>query len=359
MNTVMNTMAATQDRPNDTLRQEAAQRNTEGDYYAQTGTRAQTGAARKTARFWPAVAMLLAGTFAGGPGVVAFDKAHDRDAQPIALVNGTAITRQAFTHRLETASGNAVLQQMLAEETQMQFARQYSALPNDAQVQVRYDEVSRQPDFARNLALIHQTPDDVKHALQVSLVRQAALTRGVQVSNEDVANFYKANADKNNPSARYYHPETVTVAAILSDKEADIDHALHELATGRPFAQVAQTYSRDSSKANGGLLAPIQRGHFNAKQFPGLEAPLFSLKVGEQIDKSKVAGAWWILRCVARTPEQTVPFPQVAAECRTGAMLTKGLPANAARVQSDFAAFQKSADINIVSPDYKALLPAK
>ena len=353
MNTVMNTMAAAQDRPDDPTRQEAAQKSGGQDRYAQTAV------ARKTAPFWPAVAMLLAGTFAGGLGVYAFDKAHDPNAQPVAIINGAAITRQAFTHRLETASGNAVLQQMLAEETQMQFARQYAALPNDAQVQAKYDEVSRQPDFARSLALSHQTIGDVKRALQVSLVRQDALIKGVEVSGEDVANFYRANTDKNNPSARYYHPETVTVAAILSDKEADIDHALHELAAGRPFGEVAQTYSRDASKANGGLLAPLQRGHINAKQFPGLEAPLFNLKVGEQIDKSKVAGAWWILRCVAKAPEQTVPFPQVAAECRTGAMLTKGLPANAARVQSDFAVFQKSADIKIVSPDYKALLPAK
>ncbi len=340
----MNTMAAAQDRYGDV--------NRSGE--EPLGSTLPTATHRKGGLGRSAALLLAGAAVMGGIG-----KAHDRGGEIIATVNGSAITRQDLTRRLESASGNAVLQQMIGDEMQLQFARQRGVLPDDAQVKAKYEAAGKQPDFARNLALTHQTPDDVKHAIRLSLINQEALTKNVHVSGDDIQAFYARNVDKTNASARYYHPETVVVAAIISDKEADIDHALHELAAGKAFAHVAQAYSRDTSKANGGLLAPIQRTRFNAKQFPGMEAQLFSLTPGQQVDKVKVAGAWWTIRCIEKSPERTDSFEQVQAECRTGAMLTKGLPANAAALQADFAAFRKAADVKIVSPDYRAAQPSK
>ena len=291
--------------------------------------------------------------FALGAGSVGLWLSWREKNEVVASVNGVTITRQALQHRMEIASGNATLQQMIAEEEQLQFARQKAILPSDADVETKYAELSKQPDFAQKLAAGHQTPDDLRRALRVSMLDRSALTQGVTVTDAEIQAFYRFNTDKNNPNARYYRPETLRLAVVISDQEGDIAKAAKDLAAGKPFVQVAQTYSKDRTKADNGLLAPLQRGRMNSKQFPGVEGKLFALKPGDQIDSIKINGAWWLIRCLEKSPETTLPFEQVKEECRTGAQLTKGLPANLGPMQSAYADFQKSAVITL-APEYRA-----
>jgi parvulin-like peptidyl-prolyl isomerase len=301
------------------------------------------------------IALLLLGGVIGGLIV------HQRDqADPvIATVNGAPITQNAFFHRLQIAAGTPVMRQMVAEEMQLQFAKQMGVLPADAEVDSRYTQASQQPQFQANLKSTHQTPDDVKHSLKVNLAQAAVFNKGISVSDSDIHAFYDHNTDKHNPNARYYRPETVQLAVIITDKPANVNQALHDLARGVPFATAAKAYSKDRSAANGGLLPAIQRGRLDPKKFPGLEKRLFNMQPGEQIDRVKIAGAWWIIRCLNKQSEATVPFDKVKEECRMGAMLAKGLATNGKNMQDEYAAFQKEAEIKALWPQYAEAVSTK
>ncbi len=320
---------------------------------------APSRAAGRSSRLRPVLvgaALLLIGGLIGGL-IVARRQQADAD---VLTINGNPITQEQFFHRLQIAAGAPVLRQMYAEEMQLQFAKQMGVLPTQAEVDAKYAEAQKQPNFAQNLKASRQTPEDVKHSLLVNLAQAAIYNKGITVSDADIHAFYDRNTDRRNPQARYYHPEAVQVAVIVTDKPADMDRALHELARGVSFADVARAYSKDQrSAANGGLLPVVQRGRVDPKKFPGLEAKLFGLKPGEQIDRVQIAGAYWIIRCLSHTPETTIPFEQVKDECREGAMLSKGLAANGKSMQDEYTAFQKEAEVKVLWPQYKDTLPVK
>jgi len=304
--------------------------------------------------------LIAAGALAlGAAGATLIQRHNDQANAVVATVNGVAITRDQFYHRLEVTSGPTVLRQMVAEESQLQFAQKQGALPPESDIDRMYDAASKQPQFAANLAASHQTPEDIKRALRLHQIEKLALTQGVSVTDAEIQAFYRLNTDRRNPTARYYRPETVHAAVIVSDRPEAITQALKALKQGQSFAQVAQAYSKDASRANGGLLNPIVTGRTNMSAFPGLEARLFAMQPGQQIDRLQMRNLWWIVRCVARTPAVTLPFDKVSEECRTGAMLTKGLPANGAKTQQAYNEFVKKTTVQAVWPQYKENLAAK
>jgi parvulin-like peptidyl-prolyl isomerase len=278
---------------------------------------------------------------------------------PVATVNGETIYANAFNHRMEVAVGANVLQQMIEEKLQAKLAVKLDVMPSEANVEDKYRLQSALPGFAESLKKTRQTPDDVKAGIRSALTSQALVSKGVTVTDEEARSFYAANTNPRNPQARYYRPETVRVAVILSDKPDDIKNALHDLASGAAFTQVAAHYSKDQSKADGGLLPPIRRGSTDAKKFPGLEAALMGMRPGQQIDTFKTANALWIIRCVEHGAEEKVPYDKVKEECRQGALLTKGAQANGQSLQAQLQAFHRDAKIDIVRAEYKEALGAK
>lgn len=278
---------------------------------------------------------------------------HHAANAPVAVVNGEAISAQEFEHRLDLAAGANVMQQLIDEKLQTQYAAKQNVLPSEAAVEDKYKLQSQAAGFADSLKKARQTPDDARLGIRNALTQQALVGKGVTVTDDDVRRFYEVNTDPRNPQARYYRPETVSVAVILSDKPDDIKNALHDLASGTAFTQVAARYSKDQSKANGGLLPPIRRGSTDAQKFPGLENALMALKPGQQIDTFKTAGALWIIRCVEHGAEVKVAFEQVKDECRQGALLTKGAQANGQTLQTQMQAFRRDAKIDLLRPEYK------
>lgn len=288
-----------------------------------------------------------------GYGVGRYAERTTQERAACVVVNNIPITDQAFQHRLEVASGSNALRQMIEEELRLQFARSQGVYPTDADVEAKLEEARQLPDFAAKLSASHQTEADLRQSLRVAAAQQNVLTRGVSVSDSDVKAFYDANVNHNNPQARYYHPETVQIAAIVAPSETAGRKSLAMLASGQSFADVARVMSNDRSAVNGGVMPPFQRGRMNPAQFPDLQKLVFSLQAGQQTDVIKIGASRWVIRCLSHAPETQVAFDKVRAECRTGAMLVKGLPLNGQRVNTEFASFRKSADIKAIRSEFK------
>ncbi len=279
-----------------------------------------------------------------------------RRSDDVATVDLLPVSNEEFQHRLELVAGPKVLQQIVNEDMDLGFAKKLGVYPSDVDVQKQLDSMKKQPDFGEQLKKSRETEKDLRREITVKLAQQAVITKGVTISDAEVKAYYDLNVSPDNPKARFHTPEAVQVAVIVTPVEDDSKTAFHQLARGAAFADVAKAYSRDPSANNGGLLPAIAKGKLDARKFPGLEQILFDMKVGDQIDPRKINGLWWIIRCVGRTHEQTVPFDKVRDECLLGAKLDKGLRTNGRTIQQELQDYKSTNPVQISRPEYKSLV---
>jgi hypothetical protein len=92
-------------------------------------------------------------------------------------------------------------------------------------------------------------------------------------------------------------------------------HALQELESGVPFASVARAYSDGIKRDAGGVWDEIGPNSLRRWYKPVVEK-LFTMSPGETSGVIEGSGAFFIVRCLAITPEQRMSFeeaqPQIA-----------------------------------------------
>lgn len=275
-------------------------------------------------------------------------------AELVAAVNGKPITQEQFYRRLELLAGQETLNKMIGAELRVQFANSRGTKLTDADVNAKFKELIDRPGQKEALARSGQSANEILENLRQSMAQTDVYTQGIQVTDAEIRRFYDANTDKKNPKALYYTPESVVLAVIVTASEDKCKQAKRDMGIGIPFSTVVKTYSQDRSKANGGLLPPILRGRTNAGRIPGLEEAVFGLKIGEETGPRKFAGAWWIIRCLDKKPEATIPFDKVKEQAKLGAMLVKGLPLNARNAEKAFSEFQSKARIEAYQEPYRS-----
>lgn len=309
-------------------------------------------------RFSTLIAVVLALIVGLGAGALIMRHRY-RSQDVVVSVNGAIIDKNSFYHRLEGAAGAQVLRQMVGEQLQLDFAKQQGVAPTDADVDAKYAEANADPIVAKALKSSGKSPDEIKRAIRIQLAKSNVVTKGITVTDAEVQKYYDANIDKRNSGASYYTPEKTTIQVIVTTTQAEASKAQDDLRKGIPFGTVAKTYSRDKSKANGGILPTIQRGRSNVSRLAAMENAIFAMKIGDQIGPREFVKAWWIIKCLEKQPESTQPFDKVKTECRTGALMMKGLPLNGKKVQDDFAAYQKDAKVQAFWRQYESAVSPK
>jgi len=271
-------------------------------------------------------------------------------------VNGATIRRNEFTARLEEVAAKNVMAEMIEKQLRRQFLTAKKAYPSDKEVEARIKEDKSQPNFDKTLIAMNLTMDQYRDAVRDELAQAKLLTQGVTVTDEEVRKFYERNVDRKNPQARFFIPETIQVAVIGTRTREAAEAALADLRKGTPWEDVARTYSVDVSAFQGGLLPPFARGRTMAAMIPGMEATVFSLQPGQRIGPVKFAEGWWIIQCREKWPEITLRFDQVKLRARMWAAMEKGVPKNGRRVASEYAAFQKRANVQVFDPYFRGLM---
>lgn len=284
---------------------------------------------------------------------------HYRSVEVVASVNGDKISKDQLFDRLQRAAGQTAMQQMAMENLHLQYASKLGVLPTDEQVEARFQELKKQPNFDQTLRAQNQTPEQFKQGLRVSMAQAAVVAKGVDVSDKEIKAFYDTNVDKKNENARFYRPDLVQIAVIVTETQAEARQAQTDLANGIAWTTVVEKYSKDQSKANNGILPPTLRGRTRAAQVPGLEEEIFKMKVGDSLGPKNFAGAWWIIRCLEKQPEYTLKFDDVKGQCEIGAKLVKAGPDAVKKAETGFAEFQKEADIKAFWPQYTEALKIK
>lgn len=148
---------------------------------------------------------------------------------------------------------------------------------------------------------IEQARDEVRaQVLQEKLFESA--TENVQVSDEDVENYYEENKEQ------FTQPASRDVRHILvkNKKRADELHA--QLENGGNFAQLARRHSQDTgSKKQGGKL-PVQKG----STVPPFDEAAFELDTNELSEPVETTFGWHLIMPISDIePEKVTPLDDV------------------------------------------------
>lgn len=276
----------------------------------------------------------------------------------IASVNGETINRDDLFNQMQNAAGAQVMHKMVQNMLQLQFAQKKNLAPTDTDVDKEYAKMSKRPNFTQAMAQSGITESDFKQNLRVQLAETNVITQGITATEADARQYYALQSNPNNSAAQFYRPAEVSVRAIATANQASAQKALAELNAQTPFELAASTYSLDTSKSNGGLLAPLAFGRSPMHRDPALEARVFALKIGDQLGPVFFANQWWIFRCQDKAPATTVAYADVQDQCLTGAKLIKGTAANSKRIQQEFNDFQHTANLQAFWPQYQKVVTA-
>lgn len=280
----------------------------------------------------------------------------------IAKVNGRKISRQEYYNRLErmpmptqqnvpVEAGMMVLRDLINEELLLKMAEKEKVAPTDAQVNERYAEMQKQPQFQQKMKESGLSKDQAKDLVRILQAHFNLVTRGITVPDKEVKDFYEKNK-----KTHFTVPENADVAAIFCESKADAEKAMGMLKKNVEFATVAAQLSSDPvSKERGGRLArPVYK---NDPVLPeAVWKKVLATKKGEYTEPISDTSGNAIFKVIRHNKEKTQKYEEVKFMIWETLMRDKGM--RKWDVDAELAKFREKAEIKIMIERYKdQLLP--
>lgn len=244
-----------------------------------------------------AVAVLSLVTVMLLPNVGCSGKQNGEDV--MATVNGRKITRQEVQKYYDNSTADSpqkpgleqadtlrlnILRELIDNEILMQRAEKLGLLATDEEVNAKLAEIKApytQEEFDKRLKERQITLDDFKRDLRRSLtidkVLNKEVTSKINISDDDITNYYNEHKAEFNLIEPQYHLAQVLVTSqpnpqvrnMKAQNEAEarkkIQMVQNRLDSGEDFATVAMTYSEQPETAqNGGDLGFIAESSLKA-----------------------------------------------------------------------------------------------
>ncbi|AXH99893.1 foldase [Sporosarcina sp. PTS2304] len=172
--------------------------------------------------------------------VVALSACSGGDSEVVMSSKAGDVTKDEFYQEMKTSVGEQALQMIILEKV---LEDKYKV--DDKQVDAEFDKNKEQlgENFEAFLAQQGQTPDSFKKMIRLNKLQEAALTDGIEVSDEEL-------------NKRIEETQTeINARHILVEDEETAKEAKEKLDKGEDFAKVAKEYSTDpGSKEEGGEL---------------------------------------------------------------------------------------------------------
>ncbi|MPZ88844.1 MAG: hypothetical protein GEU81_12370 [Nitriliruptorales bacterium] len=203
---------------------------------------------------------------------------------------------------------NDLIQSTLLEQgAQEEFDIEVTEADVDEQREQVVDQVGGQDAFDEFVEQNSVSEEEIETQLRrLSLTEQvtAVLSEDVEVTDEEVQQFYEENQAQYGPTATARH--------ILTEDEAGAQEALDRVEAGEDFAAVAQELSTDPGSAQqGGELGQVSPG----QTVPEFDEVLFSEPVGEIVGPIETEFGFHVLEVTERE-EEGQPLEEVEGEIR-------------------------------------------
>jgi parvulin-like peptidyl-prolyl isomerase len=180
------------------------------------------------------------------------------------------------------------------------------------------------------------TMADYRNMMERTLLKDA-ITReeilgGRNLTQAELRQYYQAHPDE------FLKPATVTLREIFvavptddaggeptvnvgrdRDARARIDAARARVAAGEDMPVVVEEVSEGGSKANGGLIGPVNLSDVN----PTLEAAVAELETGQMTEPIRMANGYHVFRMEARTDPEQAPFETVRDDIQQRILMSR------------------------------------
>lgn len=294
---------------------------------------------RPSAKVFAAVAVLLL--------VGAFSLLHaDERPATVARVDGVEISRDMFYETLERFTvngeslGSIALRQLISEALVVQANDRYGLGVDDAAVEAEYEAAARVygDQLPTLLAQAGLTEERFREEIRLSLILDRLVTRGIEVTEEEIAAFYEEHKD-----SAFHVPESYYASQILVASEQEAEEILALLADGADFAELRAERSLDK-----GAWGPVTK----SDPIPqNIADAIFSLQVGEVSEPISVGGGgYYLIRLDKIVPEDYLSLDEVRDEIREHLIYSK-----APSIEEAVAQLWEEADIQIEWPRYSDL----
>ncbi len=184
---------------------------------------------------------------------------------------------------------------------------------------------------------LEELRQQIERDMLINQVTQQDVMQKIAITEEETKKYYEEH------KAEFTTPASVTLREILVNVpdrapagslnagQAGINVGLDEEAKakaeglreralkGEDFAKMATAESDAPSKANGGVIGPINK----TELAPGLQKVLDGLKVGGISEPIRIAKGWQILKLESSSPTVTLPFDQAREQVTNKVFLSK------------------------------------
>lgn len=261
--------------------------------------------------------------------------------------NQTAGSNQPLSDEQATSLRLSILRELIENEILMHRAEKLGLLATDDEVEKKLNEIKspwtaeqfNQRLQERKLSL-DDFKRDIRRALTADKVLHKEVTSKINVTQQDIADYYNQHRAEFNLIEPRYHLAHILVTTSPQTQGQDVSNkatnevearkkiqtVLTRLEAGDDFASVAMTYSEDSSTApNGGDLGIIPESALKQTD-PATRESILKLRPGQYTPViplgnpgSRQVAAFRIVKLIAMEPagQRDLSDPRVEQEIRT------------------------------------------
>ena len=260
-------------------------------------------------------------------------------SQPVAVVNGTKITKADFSKRLEQTYGEQVLADLILRALVDDAFAKAGLVLDDAEVDAEIQKaVQSAPDEAAWLQMLESkgmTEADFREFIVFHMKVRKLATQGVDASEEAVKKFFAENRDA------FAEPEAVEYSMIVLSDKAEADKLASQLkANPEQFNDLARQHTLDnSSRQTGGRMPKTPVAQLRPAE---LRQALAKLDAGKIVGPLSAEGVWFLARLDAHHAAKQPSYEEIKDQVKEAFLLD-----NSKQQEELMAELRKSAQIHV------------
>jgi foldase protein PrsA len=260
-------------------------------------------------RTWKILSIVLLAALIGA---IVFPFLNNDEAEVVAIVNGTDITKEQFYAEMVRAGGEQTLDFMIEDQLISQEAEKANIEVTEADIDAELATVKAsfgsEEMFQQALMQYGMTEEDLKEDMEKQVTLRKLLEPSVTITDEEIAAYYEENKDF------FAEEEMVRASHILVETREEAEALLEQIKGGADFATLASEHSLDpGSKENGGDLDYFPRGVMHEP----FEEAAFNLAIGEVSGVVETSEGFHIIKVTDRKEATTPSLEEKKEEIRT------------------------------------------
>ncbi|MFJ6209661.1 peptidylprolyl isomerase [Lysinibacillus sp. NPDC092081] len=227
----------------------------------------------------------------------------------VAKVDGEKILQTELDDALREQYGTEVLDTLITNKIVELEAKKVGVSVSEDSIQEEYENLAESYGGKELLQTTLEenglTEQSVKDNIRMYQLTKNVIAASIDISDEEVAQYFENNKDS------YGQKEEIVASHILLEDEETAKDVLAKVKAGDDFAELAKTYSIDTStNENGGEIGYISRGQMDEK----FEEATFDLEKGSISDIVQTSEGYHIIKVTEKVPAEEAVFEDVKDE---------------------------------------------